>query len=543
MEFLLLLFAGVMSIGMVGFGATDVEDTPSSEVNPDDDIRGTDEADRIEGTGGNDIIDGLNGADTIIGGEGDDSLTGGQGGDFVDAGAGNDTVSEGGYLTDDYRDGYVDGDDTVFGGEGDDYLDTHDGDDSANGGSGDDMIWGRDGNDTLIGGTGDDRLNGMVGNDSIEGGAGNDSLSGGAGTDTIYGGDGDDTISFSGRDDRDDGIFSEFIDAGAGDDFVRFGDGSTVTGGTGADSFFVQESMSNRLVSEITDFDPSEDTLFIELGVVNGGGAEFSLVEREGGQGRDLFYGDELVIQLSGDTPFTLGDITLTVRLEDTDGAPSEYTIGDSENGFGTRVIGTYGDDIITGSSAGDVIAGYGGSSDSDIVNGGEGDDTIWGDGGSVGTYSDGDETSTYTRVELGRDTIDGGHGDDVIFSHNGNDITGGEGEDLFVLSNDSGVFDEHDDVVSGDPEGLAPTIITDFTAGEDTILVRGTPGTRVEASDVSIRPLEDGTGSELSVENQVVAIIIGGQDLTLDDIALQELPDNQYVPYQPHNLIYGYYS
>lgn len=551
---LLLLFAGVMSIGMFGSASTDVEEaeavneaevaenpiepTPSVEISPGDEIgdaTDTEEAERIEGTNGNDTINGLNGDDTIFGGEGDDSLIGGAGSDFIDAGAGDDTVYEGGYLREDYPDGYFDGDDTILGGEGNDVLDAHDGDDSLDGGTGNDALYGRDGDDTLIGGTGDDSLHGMEGNDSIEGDAGNDTLSGGAGTDTIYGGDGNDRIN-NGYD-RDDDILSEFIDAGAGDDIVRFGDGSTVTGGTGADSFTAYESMSNTLVSEITDFDPSEDTLFIDLGVGNGDGGEFSLVEREDGQGRDLFLGDEMVIRLSGDAPFTLDDITLTVRFEYTDGTPIEYTIGNNETGLGTKVIGSYGDDIITGSNTGDVIATFGGS---DVVDGGEGDDTIFGDGGSVDTFIESGES--YTIVDFERDTIDGGNGDDIIYSINGNDITGGEGEDLFVLQNDRNVFGEYDDVIFGDHEGLDPTIITDFTAGEDVILVRGIPGTLLDAGDLSITVLEDGTGAELTVEDQVVAIIIGGQDLTIGDIEIQELPDNQYVAYGPYNLIPGYF-
>ncbi len=540
---LLLILTGVLSIGLLGFASSDANE--SDEVNEADEVEvplapipSPDVSESIEGSDGNDTINGLNGDDTIFGGDGDDSLVGGEGSDFVDAGAGDDTVLEGGYLNEDYPDGYFDGNDTILGGEGNDRLDAHDGDDSVDGGSGDDSIHGRNGNDTLTGSSGNDDVFGMAGQDSIEGGAGNDTLSGGANTDTILGGDGDDVINNRSRDDGDDDILAEFIDGGAGDDTMRFGDGSIVTGGLGSDSFIAQESLSNTAVSEITDFDPSEDTLFVDLGVSNGDGGEFALIEREDGLGRDLYLGDELVIRLSGGTPFTLDDITLTVSFEFDDGTPIEYTIGDSENGFGTTVVSSYGDDTISGSNAGDVIANRGGS---DAVNGGDGNDTIFADGGRVDTNSN--HGDSYTIVDFERDTIDGGDGDDIIHSFNGNDLTGGEGDDLFVLQNASEAFEEHEDVISDGPNKLDPTIITDFTPGEDTILVRGLAGTLLETDDISIMPLADGTGAELTVEGQIVAIIIGGQDLTVDDIAIQELPGGQYVPYGAYNLIPGYLS
>ncbi|WP_299622274.1 calcium-binding protein [uncultured Tateyamaria sp.] len=547
---LLLLLAGMMTIGAVSSTSsgtveteTDSDDDPvdvtdTSEDGPID-VPEPSEDELIEGTDDNDSLNGLDGDDTIFGMSGHDALAGGAGSDFIDAGAGDDKVLESGYLLADYPDGFVDGDDTIFGGEGNDYLDGYDGNDSVDGGSGNDTVLGRDGDDTLTGGTGKDDIYGLADDDSIDGGAGDDTLSGGAGSDTIIGGNGNDAINAKSRDDRDDEMFSESLDGGAGDDTIRFGDGSAVTGGSGADSFIALESLSNTLVSEITDFDPSQDTLFVDLGVPNGTtGGEFTLQERDDGQGRDLFLGDELVLRLSGDTPFTLDDISLTVRFEYSDGTPVEYTIGDSENGFGTSVIGSAGDDIITGSSAGDAIATEGGS---DIVNGGAGDDIIFAQGGNVVTYRD--ESDAVTIVDLERDTIDGGAGDDIIVSFNSNDLTGGEGDDVFVLQNDPGAFSENDDVVSGDPDKLDPTIITDFTAGEDTILVRDVPGTALDESDISITALEDGTGAELTVEGQVVAIIIGGQDLTIDDIAIQELPNGEYVPYDAYNVIEGYLS
>ena len=71
-------------------------------------------------------------------------------------------------------------------------------------------------------------------------------------------------------------------------------------------------------------------------------------------------------------------------------------------------------------------------------------------------------------------------------------------------------------------------------------ILVRHIPGTLLDPSDVSIATLEDGSGASLTVKGRVTAIIYGGQDLTLDDIAINELPDGQFVPYEPGDVIRG---
>ena len=39
--------------------------------------------------------------------------------------------------------------------------------------------------------------------------------------------------------------------------------------------------------------------------------------------------------------------------------------------------------------------------------------------------------------------------------------------------------------------------------------------------SDITVRPLDDGTGAEVLLNDRVVAIVYGGQDLTADDIQI----------------------
>lgn len=466
------------------------------------------------------------GDDVIFGGRGDNFIAGGAGSDFIDAGAGDDVVFESWFI----GEPIADGNDTIFGGAGNDSLTGYDGDDSIDGGRDDDALYGDNGNDTLIGGDGNDQLFGGAQNDLLNGGSGNDTLEGGYGFDTINGGEGNDVINIRGETRYPETSDTDVINGGAGNDTIYATEGSTLTGGLGADSFIVEEDLSDTLVPRITDFDPAVDSLHIDLTPEDGDGGAFTLVDRADGLGQDLFLGDKLVVELLGNNDIQLDDIDITVRLPFTEDGSSEYTIGNSETDIGTQVIGSYGDDIITGSDGGDAIAGRGGS---DLIDGGAGNDTLFGDGGYIFSYDVDDGGDRITFLET--DTINGGDGDDIIISVNGNEITGGEGDDVFVIESAPGALTA--------PEPLPPTLITDFTPGEDVILLRRVDASlSAEANGVSLTPLEDGTGTELRVEGNVVAVIVGGQNLTLDDIVLGEI-DGQYIPYGPYNVIDRYLS
>jgi hypothetical protein len=77
-------------------------------------------------------------------------------------------------------------------------------------------------------------------------------------------------------------------------------------------------------------------------------------------------------------------------------------------NGVIATIVGTAGDDTLTGTNAADVIAGLGGN---DVINGLKGDDLICGDDGN--------------------DTLSGGFGEDIVFGGRGDDaLDGGKGED-----------------------------------------------------------------------------------------------------------------
>lgn len=102
--------------------------------------------DNLSGGTGDDILYGLSGNDTMSGGSGDDTLFGQSGSDKLNGGAGNDVL---------------------IGGAGDDTLNGDGGDDALYGGAGDDVLDGGVGNDTLIGGTGADTMRGGNGADTF----------------------------------------------------------------------------------------------------------------------------------------------------------------------------------------------------------------------------------------------------------------------------------------------------------------------------------------------------------------------------------------
>lgn len=222
--------------------------------------------------------------EVILTGDGDDTIVsvGTLGASLqINSGAGDDVASiiSGGFRTE------------IDAGTGDDSVSVF--------GSGAD-ISGGDGNDTieverlsdfdhssfvLDGGAGDDSITGPGFSIYIHGGAGNDTIEvTDAYLDEVYGEDGDDrlvvTYGYTGADS------STIMDAGAGNDTldVSFATvdaamtelgGLTVSGGEGADTFIVHHQIDVGILSEgvaleltapldISDFDPSEDTLIIE---------------------------------------------------------------------------------------------------------------------------------------------------------------------------------------------------------------------------------------------------------------------------------------
>jgi Ca2+-binding RTX toxin-like protein len=261
----------------------------------DDEITGTEGADRIDTGAGYDTIYGLGGADILIGGSGDDTIEGGRGQDLIEGGVGADTLKAGSFSSKNYVSAGYDsngiyysgynqhtfdawyeiiegggGTDKIYGGFGSDYLSGGDGNDTIYGeekwvsigedevidpsvagrlfndtiygGGGADEIWGGMGSDYIEGGDGDDELYGWyqyyyyrddAGNDTILGGAGNDLIKGGRGADILHGGDGDDRI------DAGNGNYIDIVTGGAGNDRLEnLMGGDSADGGAGDDLIY-----------------------------------------------------------------------------------------------------------------------------------------------------------------------------------------------------------------------------------------------------------------------------------------------------------------
>jgi len=166
----------------------------------DEELNGTEAADRIAGSGGNDTLNGKGGHDILLGGNGADTLYSEDGNDVVDGGADNDLIIGGSGK----------GNDLLKGGDGTDTVKYT----SAMSGITVDLVASTArgtaagdaagiGSDTLeaieniIGGNHDDIITGNEGANELAGMDGADALSGGGSSDSLRGGSGGDRFEFS----------------------------------------------------------------------------------------------------------------------------------------------------------------------------------------------------------------------------------------------------------------------------------------------------------------------------------------------------------
>jgi Ca2+-binding RTX toxin-like protein len=222
--------------------------------------------------------------------------------------------------------------------------------------------------------------------------------------------------------------------------------------------------------------------------------------------------GDTLVLE---DEPLAEGTETSIVVTEDSTSIDT--------NGKLNIVTGSDGGDTISVGDAASVV--YAGEGDDTLVAGdgttllygGSGDDTIEGghseNSGYVLDGEAGDDTITGGAADeviiggTGADTLNGGAGDDTLLIDNNDVASGGEGNDTFVLSEDEVAED-----------GFAK--ITDFETGIDMLSIA------VAAEDVGDDPLEvnvelteDGASSQVIVNGDVVAVLYGATDVSINDL------------------------
>jgi len=146
---------------------------------------------------------------------------------------------------------------------------------------------------------------------------------------------------------------------------------------------------------------------------------------------------------------FPLGDTLVTWSVSDEFGNSASYEqvisvqpCGESLSHY-NQILGTFEDDIITGTQFADLIFAFGGN---DIISGGQGNDCIIGGGGDDFIFGN-----------AGSDHLVGGEGNDILKGNSGEDkLTGGLGFDIIDGGDDFDVsYDSVSDIVIACEEEL----------------------------------------------------------------------------------------
>ncbi len=442
-------------------GGDAAQNAPIRGTSQSDLLSGTPLADKIQGFGGNDILLGLSGDDLIYGGNGDDlviagsgndQVYGGKGADQVFGGSGNDVlrgndgidVLFGEADNDDINGG--NGNDRLFGGAGDDKVVGGTGADILNGGDGSDRLFGQDGNDRLFGGNDDDRLSGGKGNDDLNGNEGNDELYGNDGNDRLFGGGGNDRVSGGNGNDQ-------LIGSEGNDEFIG-GNGNDT-----ADYSGLQGKVTFRADVTVLLEDPNQapDGPFQRK-------ITYSVTKPEGD---DVIRGIETIVGAAGqansidfsDTAAYVAtyteangnvveyEVPITTPRLNVDLSQNQLKAGGRDyNIVGFRdVVGSFGNDVITGDDQDNVLQSGRNFSDRNLD-------------GFLRVY---DGIESVPRND--RDTISGGAGNDTLISNGQDILTGGSGSDTFSFRTGGLLY-----TVS--PPGQFPVIQQEFFAGASQI-------------------------------------------------------------------------
>lgn len=287
---------------------------------------------------------------------------------------------------------------------------------------------------------GDDDLSGDDQNDKLDGADGDDHLQGGQGSDDLKGGSGDDDLS------GDDG--NDKLNGDDGDDFISGGLGEdNLSGGTGNDD------LSGDDGNDKLNGDDGDDLI-------------------DGGMGKDTLTGGNGDDELSGD-----------------DGNDS--------------LLGGIGDDYLDG--------GFG----NDTLSGGLGDDTYQIDSSrdkiNESANSGTDTVISSVSYELGKNlenlTLTGtafsAEGNKLANTLIGNDVAnlleGGEGHDVLTGNGGADSF-----VFSAKGKAASSDVITDFTQGQDTLLVEA-KGLKGELSANQFKSTTSGAVLALDADDRFV--------------------------------------
>ncbi len=488
-----------------------------------------DGVDTVYGGAGNDKMIGGKDVDTLYGGDGIDHIYGFTGDDVLDGGAGADKIVGG--L----------GDDTITAGAGDDYVMAQTGDDTITTGSGSDEVYGGLGDDTItVDGTGSKVIDGGTGTDTLQINLSidledfsllnydNGTSEGGTFTFTDSS---NNTIAF-------DNI--ENLSVNGTSYQIIYSQGNSmngILGDAGLRGVFYSSSSKkvvlfdnsatiNLRISSLASYGLApEDELEVigslgndyiiasgwEPTTINAGVGNDEIRVDDGGLVDTVYAGsgDDLVFvdneDLTADNVLDGGDGTDTLVFNFA-GSAVTYTINANVPDNFENLVGTTGDDTLTGdANANDIRGGQG----TDTIYGGAGNDILYGGitayqatTGSNSGWSDESAYSEYPgysggqggglsksiwyahRGDGGNDKLYGGAGDDALYGASGDDtLDGGTGKDTMAGG-----------------------------SGNDTFILRAGDGSTTPSSADAIYDFEDGTD------------VIGMDDgLSFDDLTIAQ--------------------
>lgn len=183
--------------------------------------------------------------------------------------------------------------------------------------------------------------------------------------------------------------------------------------------------------------------------------------------------------------------ILSTLSFDAQSSSDSEFVIEDVSYEL---ISDTYGDEMLQGAAWDELLSGAYGS---DTLDGGAGDDVL---------------DATDDPADPGADVLIGGEGDDLLIGDDGDSMSGGEGEDDFVI---------------GWQEGDEPLLITDFNVADGEsigVVMNALPAD----AQLDLVDLDDGSGTALMLGSMHVATLAGVQaaDVPEDSIYLIDSAD-----------------
>ncbi|WIY25480.1 Hint domain-containing protein [Parasedimentitalea psychrophila] len=358
--------------------SADVVSAPSYSLVPDH---------QVDGSSGNDIIDG--------------SYTDGDGDSINDAADNGDLVY-----------GYG-GADNISSGSGDDWINGGSGDDTVDGGTGDDVIYGDGGTSTTESLSWD-----AEGSDEQNVSAGFTQTTGQIDVSVSFTEDGNNSATYNLE--TTDTIYvaaGESFDANSSLELRGSGDGatSTTTVNFAANSSSDVEDEVENVVFRISDIDFAagnhRDILTVNAYDADGNPVTVTLTVVDDGSDTDTISGNTVT---AGENGENAADATGSLLVEIAGPVAEIEIIYENELG-GTQAI--WVSDLFF-----ETIPNPPGN---DELNGGLGDDAIFGEAGD----------DLITGGE-GSDTLDGGSGNDTLNLAEGDTAFGGDGDDLFILTN-----------------------------------------------------------------------------------------------------------